>query len=116
MSCRIHEREIRIDLFPLFDSLTAEDKKELVDLLACDDAILEEVTNQLVTGYTSRCSSGDKAPGSPLWIAIETIARNANEIADDHIKRLTLELENLQSRIEILERSAFRAWDGRCIL
>lgn len=88
------KRQIVIELSWLLDALDDEQKRELVDSLACTDAIIADVSAQLLDGWTERSSHGvrscsaDVEPSSPLDKARRVLASRCGEVAAKEIEDL----------------------------
>lgn len=88
------KRQIVIELSWLLSALNEEQKRELVDSLACEDAIIADVSAQLLDGWTERGSHGAKScsadvePTTPLDKARRELASRCGEIASREIEAL----------------------------
>ncbi len=88
------KRQIVIDLSWLLSALNDEQKRELVDSLACEDAIISDISSQLLDGWTERASHGAKdcgaqpEPRTPLDKARREIANRSGEVAANEIADL----------------------------
>lgn len=116
------DRQIVIDFTWLLDALTPEQKRELVDSLSCEDAIIEDVTAQLLEGWTERGSHGGKScsadpePSRPLDKARREIARRSGEVAQKEIedlKRALVWQKAMEDRYSAAYFAAYHAWRDR---
>lgn len=88
------KRQIVIELSWLLSALNDDQKRELVDSLACENAIIEDVSAQLLSGWTERGSHGsrsctaDAEPYSPLDKARRELASRCDEVAKKEIEDL----------------------------
>jgi len=86
------KRQIVIDLSWLLGALTTEQKRELADSLACEEAIIEDVAAQLLTGWTDRSSHGAKSCSGDATTALDKARRElssrAGEVAAEEIREL----------------------------
>ncbi len=88
------DRQIVIELSWLLSALTDEQKRELVDSLSCEDAIIQDVAAQLLDGWTEQGSHGrkscgaDSEPFSPLDKARRMLAMRAGDVALKEIEGL----------------------------
>ena len=112
------KREVCIDLSWLLEQLTAEQKRELVDSLACENDVIEDVTAQLLDGWTSLGShgantSGDSEPNTPLGKARRAVAMRSGEVAQKEILDLKVYLvwqKRLQEHYSSAYYSLYHAW------
>ena len=116
------KREIVIDLSWLLGALSAENKRELVDSLACEEAIIEDVASQLLDGWTERSSRGARSgatspePTTALDRARRKLAIGADDIAKDEIEQLKRALICSKVMEEHYSRAyfaAYHAWAER---
>lgn len=116
------KRQIVIELSWLLSALTDEQKRELVDSLACEDAIIADVSAQLLDGWTERSSHGAKScgsdaePTSPLDKARRELASRAGEVAQKEIEDLKRSLiwqKMLQEHYSAAYFKAYHAWNDR---
>ena len=91
---------ISFSLSDLLESLTGDQKKELVERLACENEIIEHVVSQIATGYTENCSSGSRGcgceiePHTPLDKARRKLAESAGDVAKAELKSALNSLQN----------------------
>lgn len=109
----IDGRTLQMDLFSLFDGMDENSLATLADYLSCEDAVIQNVMDQVLTGYTERVSYGasgsDGTDDSPLVKARRAVAERSGEAAAYEIWRLSMMLDaSNQSRRE----SDRKAWSA----
>lgn len=57
VTAKLEKGALQVHVGDLLSSLTGDDRRALVEMLACEDSLFKEVVNQLLTGYTSDGSS-----------------------------------------------------------
>lgn len=88
--------ELSVCLDTVLQTLSDEQKVLLVDSLSCEEAIIKNVADQILTGWTEQCSHGrtsytsqsDPECLTALDRARRELARNSSEIAAKEIARL----------------------------
>lgn len=99
--------KLAFDATDLFDNMDAATLMHVIDALACNDAVIDEVTNQILDGWTSMDSHAGKYftaevdPRRGLDRACREVARRAGDVAADEIKRLEKALA--ESRAEVAD-------------
>jgi hypothetical protein len=92
MNAKLNKGQLTIDISELLDSLSDEDKIELIETLACQDAIIKHVADQILTGWTENCYSGGTSYAveghAPLDLARKRVIELAPEVAREEIERL----------------------------
>ena len=104
------EAHILISFGELFDSLSHEEKLQLVEHLACTDSLIQYVTEQILDGWTSGDYMAHGAlsmPGNPngsvLSGAIREVALRSSDVARQEIESLQRVNEAEKARnLEIL--------------
>lgn len=112
MGIKYSEGALTLDIYCLLEIMSDADKLALVEVLACDDAVIKRVAEQILDGYTENGSHGPRSlshePSTPLSIAIRRTAKLAGEVA----KR---EIEDLERRAaeqaRIAEEYSQKYWD-----
>lgn len=105
---------LSLDIVDLFDAMSDEAIKELVDVLACHEAIVEEVANLLIDGFTSRDShpardESEAAPRWPLGKAIRRVADSADEVHGRVLAGMARKLADAEATVKRMEE-AYSAW------
>jgi hypothetical protein len=104
MNVTIEKGRLSIDLFDLLGELTTDQRASLIDLLACRDEVINEVTNQIIDGWTtegshgSTCFGGDPDAVYGIDGARMRIAKASGEIVAREIERLGEELKRSKAR------------------
>jgi hypothetical protein len=92
MNAKLNKGQLTIDISDLLDSLSPEDKIELIETLACQDTIIKHVADQILTGWTENCYSGGTSYSieghTPLDLARKRVIELAPEVAREEIERL----------------------------
>ena len=102
MQARIEKGHLVVSVPCLIERLTPEEKKEMIQYLACDPEIMDEVAAQIVDGCTSEGWHGPISCGASLnptrgiEAARRKVAEASSQIAKDEIGRLKRELESEQ--------------------
>lgn len=118
------KRQIVIELSWLLSALTDEQKRELVDSLACEESIIADVSAQLLYGWTERSShgprscGGDAEPSTALEKARRELAMRSSEIAREEIedlKRALVWQKAMEEHYSSAYFRAYHAWDDRSI-
>lgn len=110
MKANIDGGRISFDLYDLIESAAKEQRAEIIDALACQTEVIDEVMAQVFDGYTSLCSYGLKGGDGSIYAtngidgARARIALMAGEIAQKRIAALIEEVKREK-------KSAEYAWD-----
>lgn len=92
-----------IPLHAILDRLTPDEKNSLVDYLSCDEQILENVTSQIMTGWTDGGSHGsrgcgfDEVPHTALDKARRAVAMASESVAKEELKAAINTLRSQQA-------------------
>lgn len=98
---------ISFDLHGLLMDVCHEKKIELIESLACDDAIIKHVADQIIFRWTENSYSGgscctipaDASRGCPLDEAWRRVAKASGDVAKVEIERLERGLEQRDKQI-----------------
>ncbi len=101
---------ISFDISELIEALTAEERNEVINTLACQEQVITEVANQIIDGYTSLGYHGGKGSAhveaySGLALASRRIAEAANDIA-------AREIEALKQSLRAAQEAQRNGWDA----
>jgi len=117
------KRQIVIELSWLLSALDDEQKRELVDSLACEESIIADVSAQLLDGWTERSSHGarscgeDAEPSTALDRARRELGLRAGEVAQqqiDGLKRSLISAKAMQDYYSKGYYAAYHNWpEGR---
>ena len=92
MDCKLIEGRIAVNVADLIDCLSDEDKVHIVELLSCDEKIIENIAAQIVDGWTEAgYHSGityGPMPHTALDKARRLVAKAAPDLRDKAITRL----------------------------
>jgi len=110
MEIRLEEGKLLVPVDEVFQSLSDEELRGLVDTLACEDAIIVAVAAQILDGWTEMESHGAKSgtapvPRTPLDRAIREVAKRSGEVAKEEIERLVDQL-----KYEIQTQGEYTSW------
>ncbi len=113
MKTTIEQGEIRISIAELLESVDDDGKRAIADSLACEDGIIKDVADQILSGWTEAGSHGfnddDSAdPHYSLAKARREVALRAGEVAASQIKSLCRKL-----RFNEAYTDAYREWGFR---
>ena len=106
MTPRLESGHLMLDLYELLTALPTGDRVRIVDALACQDEVINEVMNQVIDGWTTEGShAGTSFGGNPDAVygidgARMRIAKASSEIAATEIRRLAEELERVKARMD----------------
>ena len=94
MKATVDHGSINISIVSLLEELTPEERFELADALACDDAVFRNVADQIINGWTEMGSHGGKMggqaePHTPLDKAIRAVAIGSGAVAKKEIEDMT---------------------------
>lgn len=105
---KLENGNIVINVYDLIGQIPAEQRSDIIDALACQDAVIDEVANQIIGGFTTGGShagttyGGDVDAVRGLDGARMRIAKASSSIAAKEIERLG----------EALKREKAHANDG----
>jgi hypothetical protein len=97
---------VSVSLYDLLDNLPAEARADLIDSLACQNEVIDEVANQIIDGYTSlnshgsRCFGTNESPTSGIDLARRRIAEVSSEIAAKEIADLVALVKRERERAD----------------
>lgn len=116
MEARILEGRISFDITDLIASVSQEQRLDIIQALACHDQIIDEVTNQIVDGFTSEGWRGGRLISAHAEVycgldkACRRIAEASSDIAAKEIAALTAALGRAEKELqEARERAADRS-------
>lgn len=98
------------DFAALLDQLNPNDKRALADHLACEDAIIDDVAAQIISGWTEAGSHGSKyataepEPTTGLAKAWRDVAKASGDVARKQIESLEDALQRKTEQVLQLER------------
>ena len=110
MRAKIEDGRISIDLYALVVDIGKEQRAEIIDALACQTDVIDEVMAQVLDGYTSLGSHGPKGGDGSICAttgidgARARIGMMAGDIAEKRIAALIEEVKREK-------RSTQEAWD-----
>lgn len=117
MKIKIDGSSMVLDLFSLLEAMPVDERMKLADTLACTDAVITFVAQQIIDGWTEQGSHGSKGsvqaephPGGLDW-AIREVSMHSGLIAAKEILRLQEALaakEKQLAELEALQGHAFR--------
>jgi hypothetical protein len=101
------EGTISFDLHDMLSCVCHEKRLEMIESLACDDAIIKHVTDQIIHRWTENSFSGssvctipsDSSRGCPLDDAWRRVAKMSGDVAKAEIERLERGLERRDKQI-----------------
>jgi len=87
---------LEIDMHSILQDVSPEKVIEMLENLACNDAIIKHVADQIIDRWTENsCSGGsnwtipaDASRGTPLDEAWRRVAKASGDVAKDQIERL----------------------------
>jgi hypothetical protein len=108
---KIEGGKIVINVYDLIGQLPAENRADIIDALACQDEVIDEVVNQVLDGWTTVGShAGTTGGGSADAVrgldgARMRIAKSASDVA-------AKEIAALAERIERERQLGQKGWDA----
>jgi hypothetical protein len=105
MNFKLEGNSIVINVYDLLGSIASADRKRIVDAMACQDEVINEVMNQVIDGWTSEGSHAGRTYGGNADAvygidgARMRIAKASSEIANREIERLAEKLKRTEERI-----------------
>lgn len=103
-----NDGNITFSVFDLLDGIQVHQVADIIQYLACTDAVITHVADQLIDGSTVDGSYGSlscgSVPSTPLSIAKDKIAKGANDVAKNRI-------EELERIVANKEKSLKDAWE-----
>lgn len=108
MDIKIENDRVSFHLSDLVEQMSKGALLDVIDRLACQDPVIDEVTNQIVDGYTTLISyasrgGGDVEPRTALDRAARRIAIASSDIAAKEIEALTTALERARADVKAAE-------------
>ena len=96
---------VSMDFFLLMDSMSSDQKVELIERLSCEDEIIQHVADQILSGCTENGYSGSEVIdeyrlSTPLQKARENIRKKGNRLLIKEIERLRVKLEDKNNHYE----------------
>lgn len=94
MKLSYHDGYLTFSVEDLFDDLSLDTLNRIIDQLACQDAVIDQVARQILVGWTELGSHGaispiaEVSPKGGIDLAIREVSRRANEVAKCEISRL----------------------------
>ncbi len=94
MNVKYKDGKLELNLHELLGSVSAEDKLDMVESLACDDEIIKHVADQIIKKWTENCYHGSThitatvEPALGLDWAWREVAKRSGEVAKREIERL----------------------------
>jgi hypothetical protein len=93
MNVKLEKDYLKISLQDILEQLTLDDKRLMAAYLACEDDVIEDVANQLLTGWTESGwhggrSAGQAEPTGALDIWRRRLALRCGEVAVKEIEDL----------------------------
>lgn len=110
MNAKIEHGNLVVDVGGLLEALTSEDKRRLIDSLACEEEVIAAVVAQILDGWTEMsshgwCKKGEATPSTALETAVREVARRSTDVAKREIDDLVDEL-----KWQTAVADAYRSW------
>jgi len=99
----------------LLDHMSDDDKRVLADRLACEDAVIEDVTSQILEGWTEAMSraafwDGEPEPRTALEKARRRVALGAGEVAATELRAMARRVKVAEARERHYMGEAYRLY------
>lgn len=105
MQVALVDGKLSISVEDLLDSMSSDNKLELIERLSCQDAVIKHVADQIIEGWTVDGHRGAKSvsahpdPSTALDSAMRRIAIGSSEIAAKEIVALVAEVAILNGNL-----------------
>ncbi len=118
MDIKVKDGKLIISIIQIIECLSLEDKQQIIDTLSCEDDIIKNVTDQLLTGFTEMGSHGSTGSQSstdptPLDKARMEIALRSGEVAEKEIKSMKDTLKWEKACCDSYRDWGFKMYHGR---
>lgn len=113
MNIKIEGTKLTIDIYDLVEFMNDETKMHFIDVLSCEEAVIDNVAAQLLGDWTAMNSRGlmscfaEAEPDTAIDRARRKIAKAANEIACETITKLEEALARKTKALEEAEKREF---------
>jgi hypothetical protein len=122
MNLKLKDNMIQVDLWDLLENLTDLDVDRVVNTLACQERVIEEVASQIIYRSTSDGSCGEECSNvflcniTALQKARKDVAANASEISFDVIGRMDREYQRCEEerRMMYYYIMELKLWESFC--
>lgn len=94
LTVKYEKGSLQIDIYQLLQAMDEKSKIAFIESLACDDAVIKHVTDQILEGWTeSGCHGSQLCTASPqayhgIDRAWRQVAKRSDEVAKKEIERL----------------------------
>ena len=108
-----HLLNIEINLYEiLHDSITGEQRENLIQSLSCADEVIGHVAEQIIDGYTYNGFSGtwSTSRNTALQQARQRLAENTDYAVKRTIEDMEKQIEDLKSNLEYYRTNYVRAY------
>jgi len=119
MNVRIEQGSLKIDIQDLLDNLSEEHRLQFIEYLACQDAVIKHVMDQILDGWTENACCGpllctaSPEPRFGLDWAKREVARRAGEVAAEEIRRLEKALAQSEKDLrDVYDKLRPRGYDS----
>lgn len=104
MNAELNAGKLTLDLFEILENMSGDELMALIDSVSCMDSVIENVSAQIIDGWTEMGSHGSKCyqavPFTALDKASRAIAGASSEIAKKEIEKLVAECERQRKSME----------------
>lgn len=117
MKAELNKGKLSVNVIELLSLLSADEKKELIDSLSCEDDIIQNVADQIFEGYTKMgsyglCGIDPSEPHTPLEIAIARVAQCAPEVCKRQMEKAINSLKSCKAWQDHYSKWAFAMYHG----
>lgn len=104
------EGNLTVSIYDFVDMMPEGAKKELIELLSCQDNIIEHVRQQVFEGYTNInfLSAGEVCDDLRLSTPLQQFREDIRQTGDDMLRK---EIERLRELVEDKRRHYESGWD-----
>lgn len=120
MDAKIIDGRIAVNVSDLVDCLSDEDKDYIIEMLSCNEKVIENVASQIVTGWTEGGSHGFRSFGHTAYNGLDKarrlLAKSASEVSGKEIERLESECKRIEQDKQRILQELFeleRKYDNR---
>lgn len=105
MRLELKDGNIVINTHDLLENMPADSLVELIQSLACQEAVVKHVADQIIDGWTddgyyaARSVAKSEEPNTALDTAIRRIAENSSEVARKEISEMGETIKSLKNQL-----------------
>lgn len=118
MRTQYKDGELTISLDDIFRKLQGPERDEFLLMMACEDAVIRAVSEQILQGCTDEgwhgaTGSTATTPNTPLDRAVRAVAKGASALAAEEISLLEQKLREVEEELQKKDRVIHELTWGR---